>query len=77
MSDHTAAFNAAAEKAKALTTAPSNETLLELYALFKQATVGDINTDRPGFMDFKGRAKWDVRSFRRPCCAPGGGCCSG
>ncbi|XP_073501821.1 acyl-CoA-binding protein [Phyllobates terribilis] len=33
--------------------------MLELYALYKQATVGDVNTERPGFMDFKGKAKWD------------------
>ena len=37
-----------------------NQTLLELYALFKQATVGDVNTERPGMFDFKGRAKWDA-----------------
>lgn len=74
MADQTAAFNSAAERVKTLATAPSNEVLLELYALFKQATVGDVNTDRPGFMDFKGRAKWDVRCLvlRR-----GGGGCGG
>jgi diazepam-binding inhibitor (GABA receptor modulator, acyl-CoA-binding protein) len=34
--------------------------MLELYALFKQANVGDVNTARPGMMDFKGKAKWDA-----------------
>ena len=31
----------------------SNDELLEIYALFKQASVGDCNTSRPGMMDFK------------------------
>ena len=30
-----------------------------LYALFKQATVGDVNTARPGMFDMTGKAKWD------------------
>merc|ERR1712154_204552 len=40
----------------------SNDELKEIYALYKQATVGDINVDRPGLMsmDFKGKAKWDA-----------------
>jgi len=38
----------------------SNDELLEVYALYKQATVGDVNTSRPGLMDFKGKAKWDA-----------------
>jgi acyl-CoA-binding protein len=37
-------FNQAAEKVKNLTKRPSDEELLELYALYKQATVGDNNT---------------------------------
>ena len=34
--------------------------MLEVYALFKQASIGDCNTERPGMMDFKGKAKWDA-----------------
>lgn len=34
--------------------------MLELYALFKQANVGDVNVPRPGMLDFKGKAKWDA-----------------
>nr|XP_006137690.1 acyl-CoA-binding protein [Pelodiscus sinensis] len=34
--------------------------MLFIYGHFKQATVGDVNTERPGFMDFKGKAKWDA-----------------
>merc|ERR1711929_11291 len=38
----------------------SNEELLDLYKFYKQATVGDVNVDRPGMLDFKGKAKWDA-----------------
>jgi diazepam-binding inhibitor (GABA receptor modulating acyl-CoA-binding protein) len=38
----------------------SDEELKEIYSLYKQATVGDINTERPGMLDFKGKAKWDA-----------------
>ena len=54
------AFTDAAEQAKQLPTKPSDADLLELYGLFKQATVGDCNTDRPGMFDLKGKAKWDA-----------------
>mmetsp|Transcript_8620 Transcript_8620/g.12723 ORF Transcript_8620/g.12723 Transcript_8620/m.12723 type:complete len:89 (-) Transcript_8620:46-312(-) len=60
MSDLNAKFDAAAAKAKNFSKKPTNEELLELYALFKQATVGDVNTDRPGMLDFTGKAKWDA-----------------
>lgn len=36
------------------------EHLLRLYALFKQATMGDVQGERPGALDFKGRAKYDA-----------------
>ena len=38
----------------------SNEDKLDFYALFKQGTVGDVNTERPGMLDMKGKAKWDA-----------------
>ena len=38
----------------------TNDEKLEFYALFKQATVGDVNTERPGMLDMKGKAKWDA-----------------
>lgn len=34
--------------------------MLKLYALFKQATVGDNETSRPGLLDLKGKYKWDA-----------------
>jgi len=38
---------------------------LEIYALFKQATTGDVNIDRPGMLDPKGKAKWDAWSAKK------------
>ncbi|XP_076652211.1 acyl-CoA binding protein 1 [Halictus rubicundus] len=53
-------FNKAAEEVKELSSQPSDADMLELYSLYKQATVGDCNTTRPGMLDFKGKAKWDA-----------------
>jgi len=43
----------------------SNDELKEVYALYKQATVGDINTTRPGMLDLKGKAKWDAWNTKK------------
>lgn len=43
----------------------SNDVLLELYALYKQATVGDVAGGRPGMLDLKGRAKYDAWAKRK------------
>ncbi|KAL8141731.1 hypothetical protein V2J09_014763 [Rumex salicifolius] len=53
-------FEEHAEKAKTLPESTSNENKLILYGLYKQATVGDVNTSRPGIFDMKGKAKWDA-----------------
>ena len=53
-------FSSAQERIKTLSSPPSNEQLLELYALYKQGTVGDVTGSRPGMLDFKGRAKYDA-----------------
>ena len=55
-------FNQAVLRSKELTVRPSNEDLLRLYALFKQATEGDVSGERPGGFDFKGAAKYDAWS---------------
>jgi carboxylesterase len=60
-----AEFVAAAAEAKALTKPPENATLLELYALYKQADVGDVQGDRPGVLDVVGRAKYDAWAKRK------------
>jgi acyl-CoA-binding protein len=53
-------FESAAQNVQALPERPDNDTLLRLYALYKQATVGDVYGKRPGFTDIKGRAKYDA-----------------
>lgn len=53
-------FQAAVAQSQQLTKRPDNEELLELYALFKQATDGDVTGERPGGFDFKGMAKFDA-----------------
>ena len=54
------AFIKAADDVKNLASKPTDEQMLQVYALFKQAQVGDCNTDRPGMLDMKGKAKWDA-----------------
>jgi acyl-CoA-binding protein len=60
MSDLPDRFAAAAEESKALPDRPSNDDMLRLYALYKQGSGGDVTGDRPGMMDFVGRAKYDA-----------------
>lgn len=55
-------FDAAVAQSKELPTKPNNEELLQLYALFKQATEGDVTGERPGGFDFKAIAKYDAWS---------------
>ncbi|WP_411026776.1 acyl-CoA-binding protein, partial [Salmonella sp. s54395] len=58
-------FKTAAIDVKKLTTKPTDSDLLELYGLYKQATVGDCNTERPGMLDMKGKYKWDAWNSRK------------
>ncbi len=58
-------FEAAAARAQQLPTRPSNTVLLQLYALYKQATDGDLTGERPGGFDFKAIAKYDAYSSLR------------
>jgi acyl-CoA-binding protein len=60
MSDLTTRFEGAAEDAKQLSKRPSDQVLLQLYAYYKQATVGDVQGKRPGFLDMAGRFKYDA-----------------
>lgn len=60
MSDLRAQFESAAKAAQSLSKRPDNDTLLQLYALYKQATAGDAAGGRPGLTDFVGRAKYDA-----------------
>ncbi len=53
-------FTDAQAKVKTLSKTPDTDSLLSLYALFKQGSVGDISGKRPGMLDLKGRAKYDA-----------------
>lgn len=60
MSQLKAKFDAAAKEVKKLDEEPDNNTKLKLYALYKQASSGDISGSRPGILDPVGRAKFDA-----------------
>ena len=60
MANLKAAFEKAVAESKSLPEKPDNATLLQIYALYKQATAGDVEGKRPGFSDMVGRAKWDA-----------------
>lgn len=60
MSDLDAQFATAGEQAKQLPERPDNDTLLRLYALFKQGSDGDVSGKRPSAISFVDRAKYDA-----------------
>ena len=60
MADLKAQFEQAVADSKQLPEKPDNMTLLQIYALYKQASGGDADGKRPGFADIVGRAKWDA-----------------
>jgi len=60
MSDLNKLFQKAAREAQSLSKRPDNDTMLKLYALYKQGTKGDASGNRPGMFDMVGRAKYDA-----------------
>lgn len=60
MTDLQTEFEAAVAGSKKLSERPDNATMLKIYGLYKQATVGDNAEKKPGFSDMIGRAKWDA-----------------
>ena len=58
-------FANAKSRVEKLKSRPSNEELLDLYGLYKQATEGDVAGARPGLLDLKGRAKYDAWSRKK------------
>jgi acyl-CoA-binding protein len=58
-------FDEAQKKVQTLSSRPGNDTLLELYSLYKQGTVGDVSGKRPGMLDLAGRAKYDAWALRK------------
>lgn len=57
-------FLTAVEYVQKLKSRPNDSEMLELYGFYKQATVGDVNIERPGMLNVKGRAKWDAWNSR-------------
>jgi diazepam-binding inhibitor (GABA receptor modulator, acyl-CoA-binding protein) len=55
-------FEQAVEESKSLSERPSNETLLQLYSFYKQATEGDVNGEAPNMFDFVAKAKYEAWS---------------
>ncbi len=62
MSELETQFQSSLDDVKTLSQRPDNTTLLRLYGLFKQATVGDVRGPKPGMMDFVKRAKYEAWS---------------
>lgn len=62
MSDLKARFETAAQEVQQLPKRPENDVLLKLYALFKQATEGDVTGNRPGLFPVDARLKYDARA---------------
>lgn len=60
MSELQAQFDQAVSASRSLAARPDNDTLLQIYALYKQATQGDVAGGRPGLFDPVGRAKYDA-----------------
>jgi len=60
MSDNNSLFEQAATAAKSLPERPDNDTMLQLYALYKQGSTGDVTGDKPGFFDFVAAAKYEA-----------------
>lgn len=52
-------FEQYSNEIKKIKNKPSDSDLLILYGLYKQATIGNCNTNKPGFLDFKGKSKWE------------------
>jgi diazepam-binding inhibitor (GABA receptor modulating acyl-CoA-binding protein) len=53
-------FDKAIVESKEIPTRPDNETLLQLYSFYKQATEGDVNGESPAMFDFKAQAKYNA-----------------
>jgi len=60
MTEINSSFEQAAIAVKSLPKKPDNDTLLQLYALYKQGSSGDVSGDKPGFFDFVATAKYEA-----------------
>ncbi|MBN3305650.1 ACBP protein, partial [Amia calva] len=60
-----AEFEKVADDVKKVKSRPTDEELLDMYGLYKQATVGDIDIEKPGILNMKGKAKWEAWDSRK------------
>jgi acyl-CoA-binding protein len=60
MADLQSRFEQAKQDVQGLSERPDNDTLLRLYALYKQGSEGDVSGEKPGFFDFVGTAKYEA-----------------
>jgi acyl-CoA-binding protein len=60
MSDLANAFEQASQDAQQIASRPDNQTLLRMYALYKQGSIGDVTGDKPSMTDMVGFAKWSA-----------------
>lgn len=60
MTDLQQRFEQAKQDVQGLSERPDNDTLLRLYALYKQGSEGDVSGGKPGFFDFVGTAKYEA-----------------
>lgn len=58
-------FRNAAEDSKNLKNRPDDDTMLEIYSYYKQATEGDVSGDKPGAFNFVARAKYEAWEARK------------
>ena len=58
-------FNSTVETVNNFSEKQSDEDMKIIYGLYKQATIGDCNINKPGMFDFKGKAKWDTWNERK------------
>ena len=60
MSTENDLFESASRAVKSLPQRPDDNTMLKLYALYKQGSSGDVSGSKPGFFDFVGVAKYEA-----------------
>ncbi|MDQ3494422.1 MAG: acyl-CoA-binding protein [Pseudomonadota bacterium] len=60
MTDLQQRFEQAKQDVQGLSERPDNDTLLRLYAFYKQGSGGDVSGNKPGFFDFVGTAKHEA-----------------
>ncbi|XP_067304670.1 acyl-CoA-binding domain-containing protein 7 [Pseudorasbora parva] len=60
-----AEFEQCADDVMKMKARPTDSEMRELYGLYKQASVGDINIEKPGLLDMKGKAKWNAWNLKK------------